>query len=477
MLIMKNDDMFRDQSFIKLIYTILLLVLPNMLITLFRSHRDEDTGAIRQIRQLFTKKRTLFKVLTKIHYKNNILWSKDVPQVFKAIMSDMCNKLTKDNTNNVPFTIQEVFLGHTTMKIIMFENSKYKYSPETDVYVKLDFDSKISENGESSYHTYILKVFSNNNNYEKIENYVKKCIDQYQVEQLKQLETQHIFVLSSINKETNVAEFQDITFDTTKSFDNMFFEGKDDLKQRIDYFVNNKDNYKRLGIPYTFGMMFYGTPGTGKTSAIKAVAKYTNRHIIVIPIKKVKSIEVLKGIFLNKEINGVHVDNNKRLYVFEEIDCGQWQHIVLSRKPHTKTDKEICMQDALIKAINTIKVAKDKEEDDNKLDQVINLGDFLELLDGIVEIPGRMIIMTSNHPEMLDSALIRPGRIDKVIEFKKMTRQDIINMYKLWFNKMIPSHICEKIKDYKFTQAEIGNIFALQDSALIFNELTLPREL
>jgi chaperone BCS1 len=358
----------------------------------------------------------------------------------------------------------------------MFENHKYKFSPETDVYVRLDFVSNISDNGESSYHTYTLKVFSKNNNYDNIENYVKKCVDQYQVEQLKQLETQHIFVLSSITKETNVAEFQDITFDTTKSFDNMFFEGKDDLKQRIDYFVNNEDNYKRLGIPYTFGMMFYGTPGTGKTSAIKAVAKYTNRHIIVIPIKKVKSIEVLKGVFLNKEVNGIHVDNNKRLYVFEEIDCGQWQHIVSSRKSVTSTDQTVCMQKALIKAI---KVAKDdeNEEDEDKLDKSINLGDFLELLDGIVEIPGRMIIMTSNHPDMLDSALIRPGRIDKVIEFKKMTRQDIVSMYKLWFDKIIPPHINEKIKDYKFTQAEIGNIFALQDSALIFNELTSPKEL
>lgn len=40
---------------------------------------------------------------------------------------------------------------------------------------------------------------------------------------------------------------------------------------------------------------------------------------------------------------------------------------------------------------------------------------LLNVLDGVVDTPGRIVIMTTNHPETLDAALIRPGRIDKKI--------------------------------------------------------------
>lgn len=45
---------------------------------------------------------------------------------------------------------------------------------------------------------------------------------------------------------------------------------------------------------------------------------------------------------------------------------------------------------------------------------------LLNVLDGVVETPGRIVIMTTNHPETLDPALIRPGRIDKRINLGYM---------------------------------------------------------
>lgn len=52
-----------------------------------------------------------------------------------------------------------------------------------------------------------------------------------------------------------------------------------------------------------------------------------------------------------------------------------------------------------------------KKKEMDKLD----LSGLLNVLDGIVDTPGRIVIMTTNHPEKLDKALIRPGRIDKPI--------------------------------------------------------------
>merc|ERR1719446_366936 len=62
-----------------------------------------------------------------------------------------------------------------------------------------------------------------------------------------------------------------------------------------------------------------------------------------------------------------------------------------------------------------------------KKDQ-LNLTGLLNVLDGIVDTPGRFLVMTTNHPEMLDPALIRPGRIDKKLNLGYMAGEDIVDM-------------------------------------------------
>ena len=55
------------------------------------------------------------------------------------------------------------------------------------------------------------------------------------------------------------------------------------------------------------------------------------------------------------------------------------------------------------------------------------------VFDGLLEMPGRIIIITTNHPEKIDKALLRPGRIDRKIEFKKCTS----NNYSLFVQLVI----------------------------------------
>jgi ATPase family associated with various cellular activities (AAA) len=63
----------------------------------------------------------------------------------------------------------------------------------------------------------------------------------------------------------------------------------------------------------------------------------------------------------------------------------------------------------------------------------LNLSGLLNVLDGVVDTPGRIVIMTSNHPEHLDPALIRPGRIDKKLMLGYMQSEDIIQMLEHYF--------------------------------------------
>ena len=57
----------------------------------------------------------------------------------------------------------------------------------------------------------------------------------------------------------------------------------------------------------------------------------------------------------------------------------------------------------------------------------------MNILDGIIELHGIMIIMTTNHPEKIDEALIRPGRFDFKYEFKKASKNIIKEMLKFKF--------------------------------------------
>merc|ERR1712183_860654 len=146
--------------------------------------------------------------------------------------------------------------------------------------------------------------------------------------------------------------------------------------------------YKQRGIPYTMGFLFYGDPGCGKTSTIKAIANHTQRHIVSVPLNKIKTAKELLNVFYNTNINYKDIPLDKRLYVLEDIDAAD-------------------LKDPL---------AYDKKFGVQKL----TLAALLEVLDGVMEMEGRMLIITTNSPEKLDKALIRPGRIDMKVHFGAM---------------------------------------------------------
>ena len=63
----------------------------------------------------------------------------------------------------------------------------------------------------------------------------------------------------------------------------------------------------------------------------------------------------------------------------------------------------------------------------------LNLAGLLNVLDGVVDTPGRMLVMTTNHPEALDPALIRPGRIDRCLLLSYAGPEDAARMIEHYF--------------------------------------------
>lgn len=430
---------------------------------------------------LFKKKQAIHNIVCKFTYQNNILWLKDIPHVYLCVMHDLYKHVAKNR--NIKCTVNEVLLyNDTTMKMILFQNQKTAYKIRDKLLLKHMHDEREASCDRKDYvfHTYTLQLISTENNYDAIREYIEECALNYDDIQMNQLRQQQIFVFSHCNRDPTTPVYEEIPFNTTKSFDNMFFNQKQELISQLDFFTTKVDKYLLTGMPHTLGMLFYGAPGTGKTSAIKAIARHTKRHVVLIPLKKIKSIDVLRKIILSPMINGVKIPNINRLYVFEEIDCGQWKNIIKDRslQSASSVDKQLTIDDVKNAIEQSVKANNKNKSDEGESDSSIvddvssslDLGDFLELLDGIIEIPGRMIIMTTNNPKHLDPALTRPGRIDMIVEFTKLSKISVNEYFKVWFGHYIPNDIYDSMQDCKYTQAELGNLFSTSNMKFIYNE-------
>ena len=131
-------------------------------------------------------------------------------------------------------------------------------------------------------------------------------------------------------------------------------------------------------------------------------------------MSKIKTGSELRQIFTDSQIAHKTIPTRKRLYVFEEFDVnGQWS-VLRERKRNCDTE---AMSPEVLKSkiegwISEGKSSKEmfscmKEPEDDE----VTLGLLLEILDGMLEYQGRMVVMTTNHRDQLDTALVRPGKI------------------------------------------------------------------
>ncbi|CAN0400471.1 unnamed protein product, partial [Ectocarpus sp. 13 AM-2016] len=85
-----------------------------------------------------------------------------------------------------------------------------------------------------------------------------------------------------------------------KDFDSLFFPEKEKLLRALENFQAKRGRYAIRGYPHKLGFLLHGPPGTGKTSLIKALACRTGRHIIQVPLGRIKTNEDLMNIMFDQ---------------------------------------------------------------------------------------------------------------------------------------------------------------------------------
>tara|TARA_Y100000591_G_scaffold333389_1_gene376964 strand:+ start:2362 stop:4023 length:1662 start_codon:yes stop_codon:yes gene_type:complete len=327
-----------------------------------------------------------------------------------------------------------------------------------------------------------IEIYSYKYSHEYLSTLLDNITIQYK-EKIRQARNNKKFIYTLIaNKKNNdeysrnINNWNECEFISSRRFDNLFFEDKKILLNKLNFFINNKEWYYHEGHPWTLGIGLYGPPGTGKTSIIKCIANKLNRHIIVIPLSKIKTQSEFNEYFFeeyysNKNFKKINFE--EKIIVFEDIDC--MSDIVKKRKILSDSDNDDpeIVKDNYIdqnlelqnKLLN--KIAKKVDEDHNDTcllnfkkdtNDEITLSYILNIIDGIRETPGRILIITSNNYKSLDPALVRPGRIDITLEMKNASSDIIKEIYTHYYKENLPDHVNKYLKDYILSPAKLVNL-------------------
>ena len=153
----------------------------------------------------------------------------------------------------------------------------------------------------------------------------------------------------------------------------------------IRKFLDSEDEYNNFGIPYKRSYLFSGIPGSGKTSFVKAICNEIGYNLSILSLNK----KFDNGGFMS----AMSTVKEKSILLLEDIDC----------------------------------LFNKRESSDNN--PFITFSNFLNILDGVLYKHGSIIFLTTNHPEKLDHALLRVGRIDHFLEFGYPKKKEIQRLF------------------------------------------------
>lgn len=197
-----------------------------------------------------------------------------------------------------------------------------------------------------------------------------------------------------------IEEKPDINYNDIGGLENAIVE----IKETIELPIKKPELFEEIGIDPPKGILLYGPPGTGKTLLAKAVANQTNATFIKLVASEFVNKFLGEGARYVRQVFELAKEKSPAIIFIDEIDA------IGTKRTHGTQGADREVQRTLMQ--------------------------LLSELDGFESRGNVGIIAATNRPDILDDALIRPGRFDRTIEVPLPNKNGRINILKIHTEKM-----------------------------------------
>ncbi|CAE7130458.1 unnamed protein product [Rhizoctonia solani] len=167
---------------------------------------------------------------------------------------------------------------------------------------------------------------------------------------------------------------------------------KQEIREAVELPLTQFDLYKKIGIDPPRGVLLYGPPGTGKTMLVKAVAHHTTAAFIRVVGSEFVQKYLGEGPRMVRDVFRLARENAPAIIFIDEIDA------IATKRFDAQTGADREVQRILLELLNQ--------------------------MDGFDQGSNVKVIMATNRADTLDPALLRPGRLDRKIEFPFPARRE-----------------------------------------------------
>ncbi|EKD03530.1 endopeptidase [Trichosporon asahii var. asahii CBS 8904] len=205
---------------------------------------------------------------------------------------------------------------------------------------------------------------------------------------------------------------------------------KQEIREAVELPLVQMDLYRKIGIDPPRGVLLYGPPGTGKTMLVKAVANATTASFIRVVGSEFVQKYLGEGPRMVRDVFRLARENSPCIIFIDEVDA------IATKRFDAQTGSDREVQRILLELLNQ--------------------------MDGFDQQTTVKVIMATNRQDTLDPALLRPGRLDRKIEFPNPSRRERRLIFQTVTSKMNLSPDVD-LEDYvsrpdKLSSAEIASI-------------------
>ncbi|KAJ9104221.1 26S proteasome regulatory subunit 6B [Naganishia cerealis] len=167
---------------------------------------------------------------------------------------------------------------------------------------------------------------------------------------------------------------------------------KQEIREAVELPLTQFDLYRKIGIDPPRGVLLYGPPGTGKTMLVKAVANATTASFIRVVGSEFVQKYLGEGPRMVRDVFRMARENSPCIIFIDEVDA------IATKRFDAQTGADREVQRILLELLNQ--------------------------MDGFDQGDNVKVIMATNRQDTLDPALLRPGRLDRKIEFPFPSRRE-----------------------------------------------------